>query len=127
MQELIARLKRATGADWKLDQEIFAFKYGWSYPLVGAALEEFDGLDRENKNYTESTHAAITLVPEGYWWCAGDCKREAHASVGKDYGDDERDEDTVSEGYGETAAIAICIAVIKAIAALNQSDRGETQ
>lgn len=63
---LIKRLESATGPDRALDHAIFAEDRGWSMPLHGASLQEFEEMTRDHgrTNYTASLDAALTLVPE---------------------------------------------------------------
>lgn len=75
--------------------------------------ENGDCADNEVPPFTSSIDAAVTLVPRDHWWSAGHCKREEHASVGPDPERGQQlDEELVTEGFGTTVAIALCIAAL---------------
>jgi hypothetical protein len=62
--ELKSAVENASSADHKLNEALFAQAYGWSYPLFGAARQQFDRETRENglTNYTGSTDSAIVFT-----------------------------------------------------------------
>ena len=85
LQALLNRVLEGEGPDRELDSDITRMllphdadavtrsRYGWSYSVFGP-----DGWDDEwleNKSYTTSLDAALTLVPEGYWWQIANGKR----------------------------------------------------
>ena len=85
LQALLNRVLEGTGPDRELDAEITRMllppdadavtrsRHGWSYRVFGP-----DGWDDEwleNKPYTASLDAALTLVPNGYWWQISSGKR----------------------------------------------------
>lgn len=90
MDELIERLKQATGPDPELDYDIQC---------------EMDGRGKPPA-YTGSFDAALTLVPRGVWWrCSCDIDLTPTAVVGgSQYAE-----------VGATPAIALCIAALKAL------------
>lgn len=112
LEDLIARLEAATGLDRDLDRMISHHVVYAPQPERHLELSLRDKWDVPK--YTASLDAAATLVPDGYWWTCGHCKREEHASCGPDDGSDERDEEGVREGFGATPAIALCISALKA-------------
>ena len=80
LESLLARVLEGEGPDLELDAEITRMllppdadavtrsRHGWSYRVFGP-----DGWDDEwleNKPYTASLDAALTLVPEGLSWHA---------------------------------------------------------
>ena len=85
LEALLARVLEGEGPDRELDAEIARLllppdadavtrsRHGWSYRVFGP-----DGWDDEwleNKPHTASLDAALTLVPEGYWWQISSGKR----------------------------------------------------
>jgi hypothetical protein len=122
MQDLIEKLGKATGPDWRLDHAIFAHVRGWTLPLAGAAFQEFADLTREHgrTNYTASIDAAMTLVPDGWQvdnWFIGTDKSSRL---------DLRNLTSAKPlplemgAHDHSAAIALCIAALKARAGLHQ-------
>jgi hypothetical protein len=121
MLDLIERLKKATGPDWELDHEIFAHVHGWSYPLHGAALHEFNESTREHgrTDYTASIDAALTLVEPRSAWAVSHSPdadpqgypRPYRATVMPDLAYSGRRDSTDHHGH---PAIALCIAALKA-------------
>lgn len=80
LQAMLNRVLEGEGPDRELDAEIARLllppdadavtrsRHGWSYRVFGP-----DGWDDEwleNKPYTESLDAALTLVPKGWGWGA---------------------------------------------------------
>lgn len=62
--------------------------------------------------YSTSIDAALTLLPEGWWWSAGVCRRENHASVGSEIGTVEGE--LIFEMFGSTAPLALLAAILRA-------------
>lgn len=101
--ELIAALEGSTGAMFALDRAIRDWLWEGIEPVPGIP-----------KPYTSSLDAALTLVPEE--WTAWELRSRANktrfvaevAKLGHVH-----DETTVS-GWGDTPAIALCIAALKA-------------
>lgn len=97
LQELIARLEKATGPDRELDEAI-------RFELQTQNTSQWNG-----PFYTSSIDAALTLLPRGwdYILTAGSGEY-ANASIGP--------ANKVSEVYGEapTPALAFSIAALKA-------------
>jgi hypothetical protein len=120
LADLIALLEAATRPDSDLDKRVFAYVDGWSYPLVGAAIQEFkermrwDGETR----YTASLDAALTLVPEGWEWAAGADLRLFHgaAAWARVFPVGEQQRGT-GNCLAAAPALALCIAALKARAA----------
>lgn len=125
IDDLIARLEKATGPDRQLDRDIAtALKISWSSDEDG----NFGGYNIMPRrcHFTESVDAAITLVPEGWGWSI---------RVGGRYPDGrtlnptaelaEPIETKFGAGVGvrgqadaSTPAIALCITALKARAAI---------
>jgi hypothetical protein len=131
IEELIARLEKATGPDRELDAEIHWFLHGHksdaeglaAYKRLGAAAAVYDELALQSNwraydrsfvpRFTESIDAALTLVPEGYSfdvvmqpWRSSTPKCSANVWSGLSF-----------NAMAETPAIALCIAALKAITA----------
>jgi hypothetical protein len=103
-EELIAALEAATGPSRELDAAIFSHLYGWSYPLVGAAVHDF----RENgAAYTASIDAALTLVPDG-------CEAVIWTAGGADVFPATPGLRAYDATHAATPAIALCIAALRA-------------
>lgn len=162
MDELIARLEKATGPDRELDA------------LLGAAcavVDDFDPLwftvpalyvgdergtiriyagkvdpsvrhhkySRKARLFTASIDAALTLVPEGWsMWFGINGNKGATASVCSNWNDDhaptfqsydrrprERGQLPPEETFCANAAIALCIAALKARQSLIDPQRGK--
>lgn len=101
--ELIERLEKATGPDREFDEAI-ARLAGWYIDGGGYTSAP---------RFTASIDAALTLVPKGFNWSLG-------SMGGKGF---KADLHHIERGFGPvcigvTAPIAICIAAIKARAAL---------
>ena len=126
LSELIAALEAATGPSRELDEEI-AKTQGWAYEKRNNDRVEWwyrpDGTRRayvwrDNRcpPYTASLDAALTLVPEGLDWllrtACGGTERRCYAHVMR--GDTNRDGCSLGEGRHIFAAIALCIAALKA-------------
>ena len=82
MSNLITRLQAATGPDRELDAEIFLLQWpGYRlqtdcepFPdqVQPGRIQEIGGFaHRTAPTFTASIDAALTLVPEGYWWNVG--------------------------------------------------------
>lgn len=58
------RLREVKQSDSRMNEELFAAAYGWSYPLFGAARAEYDSLTRETgrTDYTGDIGSAMALV-----------------------------------------------------------------
>lgn len=96
---LLARLQAATGPSYALDVEIAAHIYAEN------------GLPPPTppRPYSYSIDAALSWMPEGHWWSAGDCRREKHARVAPEQIDHDG-----YEGFGATVPLSLCIAIAKA-------------
>lgn len=114
MDDLIARLEKATGPDRDLDHAIDTALLGeWTYYAP---------------EYTASIDAALTLVPNGYRWLvrkhdgsktwAGGKGAKSFANV---YADEH--ESPMYEAWTQTPALALCIAALKARQAMANPQR----
>lgn len=61
--ELIARLEKATGPDHELDELIGEVVLGMTRCTINGC-----GVVHDADNYTVNIDAALTLVPEGFYW-----------------------------------------------------------
>lgn len=114
VNDLIARLEKATHGDYFLDAAL-AKLLGWTYewqhrkPLWRSP----DGATHKlPPDFTGSIDAALTLVPEGYASAVGtmafkDCSKKPWATYWTPQGAPHSNE-------GDTPAIALCIAALKA-------------
>ena len=114
LDRLIAALEKATGPSRMLDREICEARK--IEPPAGMY-----GFDR----YTSSIDAALTLVPDGCGWCADALPpRDPWAQIVKGGA-------TTAASHGATAAIALCIAALKARSdarrALSESGGGDAE
>lgn len=139
LTSLIDRIEAATEGSRELDGDI-ALLVGWepthdrqstlkwsdTYP---SCRERWIG-DRAPFNnwrvphYSTSIDAALTLLPEGWWWSAGVCRRENHASVGTEIGTVEGE--LIFETFGATAPLALLAAILRARQAA-QSGQAQTE
>jgi hypothetical protein len=110
LPELIAALEAAEGPSRELDAEI-AHATEWT----GMELVEWPPFWPP---FTSSIDAALTLVPEKFYWSVGSLTDE-HSEPHHEYGaqlylwSHVADKDDVIE-HGATPAIALCIAAVKA-------------
>jgi hypothetical protein len=117
--ELIKRLERATGPDRELDRLL-----GREF---GSAMRGPDSNEWIYPAYTASIDAALTLVPEetrkhhGIWWTIqqnagslGTGKTFYVAQVLRSWGNTEEHNHEKHTGINGAAAIALCIAALKA-------------
>lgn len=122
LSDLIARLEKATGADRELDFSI-AFQIQWR-PQTDASRESFALHEAKHDyatawiahapwrhewpvpHFTASIDAALTLVPESFYW-------EVHQDGCAFVRIPNTDED-VDAWRAATPAIALCIAALKA-------------
>lgn len=136
MKDLIEMLEKATGPDRDIDLACHILLSGRKWEFSQAWLNNRDIIhtavtdeDREDMEvwgtlphvrmlprYTASLDAALTLVPSGHEWRAGDDleNRSAWASISDDVWDEANGEIIA---IGKTPAIALCIAALKARAA----------
>jgi len=123
MDELIAALERAEGPDRALDKAIFALAYpdkvpakvvtsgyGWREDNSGWWLETGEDARSPRQTiypprFTASIDAALTLAPEGFDWeiARTNGGLTIHAKCGSH-----------DMAFGNTPAIALCIASLKA-------------
>lgn len=102
MDDLIARLEKATAPSRRLDAEIIAV-------IKGGAPEDYEATSWALPRLTESLDAALTLVPEG-------CDAAVHVYPdGCGNAHVYRMDDPPSEmAEGRNPALALCIAALKA-------------
>lgn len=113
MDDLIARLENATGPDRSIDDAIFELAHGRKRGR--STFEQYEPSERLPE-YTGSIDAALTLVPEGYTWIAGDGGIMAGEPNDLRYGaivftEPGPEQEAAS---GSNPAIALCIAALKA-------------
>lgn len=117
MNDLIARLEKATGADRELDEKI-ALLAGWKTAANGEVWVSPTAFPaRELPHFTSSIDVALTLVPEGvglklerYWLSSG----EAWSAVLSTGGIPSNPARQFVSEDAKTPAIALCIAALKA-------------
>lgn len=129
MQELIARLEAATGADRVLDGDIWRAVNGWNEKdgirFEDAPLAIWYRRDPEDSvayegppDFTASIDAALTLVPAGCSWILDS---DAGTTVARcrrpEWGTWAKRRQARANFVGATPAIALCIAALYAIAA----------
>lgn len=150
--ELAERVERAEGPDRRLDVAI-AIAVDWTYPSMMAPLrvtvawrgedaidsiaeeaERPDSLLKYLPRYTASIDAAMTLVPEGWWWSAGDCSVSSDASVGPDVAHCDKalliafdDGIHADLPHPSTPALALCAVSLRAREALRARASQETE
>lgn len=145
IDKLIARLEAATGPDPHLDAEIEAALRGGEPAYRSASRHQFgpsvvlnhgtgnpwDGWESA-PSFTGSLDAALTLVPEGWFWRVGRTTLfQAWAGVYRthpDNGERDRNEFYWHRDHGgppSTPALALCIAALKALAAGTKPPRPE--
>lgn len=143
--ELIAKLETLSGPDRETDGLIFkaVTEPGdhWHQFDVGDDIGEqslspvWYRRDPDDESayeappfYTESIDAALTLVPEGREWRVDRRHSKGmHPAYASIWASGARDIDFHANAHAKTPAIAICIASLRAIAALpaGQAERGE--
>lgn len=108
MQDLIERLEKATGADRELDKDIYVLTTGGDPSEHRINWQYAQFLPR----FTESMDAALTLVPEGWWWVLKLAPHRKGAFAELHSHKIGGGELAISDGT--TPAIALCIAALKA-------------
>ena len=134
---LADRVEKLTGPDRDLEAEIWlactpgATRNKWSYvhKATGRECTVDETRDATGRfitvpSFTASIEAALTLLPEGWWWSAGVCRRENHASVGSEIGTVEGE--LIFETFGATAPLALLAAILRARQAA-QSGQAQTE
>ena len=111
LNDLIARLEAATGADRELDVGIYRAEF--PFPCVELSQECQDEIDEfKAPHYTSSIDAAMTLLPAGMFWRVEISGGGSWARVWR------QGEGTSSNPKrvvaGATGPIALCIASLKA-------------
>jgi hypothetical protein len=109
MDELIGRLEKATAPDRELDDAIRAWL---SARRIGIAYMPYP-------NYTSSIDAALTLVPAGCQWTIEQDAAWVRWLTEDDVGEAQG---VLNQREGECTAICICIAALKARAALTPTE-----
>lgn len=130
-------VEKLTGPDRDLEAEIWlactpgATRNKWSYvhKATGRECTVDETRDATNRliivpEYTTSIDASLTLLPEGWLWSAGVCRRENHASVGSEIGTVEGE--LIFETFGATAPLALLAAILRARQAV-QSGQAQTE
>lgn len=126
LSDLIARVEAASGPDRRLDAEIAcAIMFTDLRPAEPDDHKEHQrGFPPSEgdiwcptgflmaRSYTRSIDEALTLLPEGWWWSAGVCRRENHASVGSEIGTVEGE--LIFDAFGKTAPLALLAAILRA-------------
>lgn len=137
LSSLIERLEKAEGPDRELDADIAAAVLGGEIQWLQTAMtgdafpvrkypskDHIRGFGREPvQRYTSSIDAALTLVPEGFKWKAGYSRYVPHNAEIQDY----RANPVLGVFVGEcdsNRAIALCIAVLRAQAAIEGGGNG---
>lgn len=134
LSDLISRVEKASGPDRDLEAEIWlactpgATRNKWSYVHKATGRECTVDETRDATDrliivpfYTSSLDAVLTLLPEGWWWSAGVCRRENHASVGSEIGTVEGE--LIFETFGATAPLALLSAILRARQAMQMEAR----
>ncbi len=114
--DLIAQLEAATEGSFDLDSEI--------WDTLGTGPLGLTGKPRSILRYTESLDAALTLVPEG-------CRIQIEQSINGAwfdatiflFGEDDEFIGDTPSGV-KTAALAVCIAALRALAAATKNPLG---
>ena len=127
LQELIARLEKATEGSRELDAEIAVVSGEFLHGKVSKTrpwLVTQAGINREPPRYSASIDAALTLVPEDFQWLVRDDERGGFCNVtSPDFvaieGSNGQDESIGKRfpTYAATPALALCIAALRARAA----------
>lgn len=133
LSDLISRVEKASGPDRDLEAEIWLactpgatrFKRPYIHKLTGRECTVDETRDKFGylvsvPRYMESLDAVLTLLPEGWWWSAGVCRRENHASVGSEIGTVEGE--LIFETFGATAPLALLAAILRARQTENSHD-----
>lgn len=124
LTELLERVEKATGPDRFLEERIFAWANGWSFPLYGSAISDLTSKERHGSiGYTRSLDAALALVEEKLpaFETADHRKTEVRLQIG-DFGANaylDRDTfsggDSISFGAASTPALAVLSALLRAL------------
>jgi hypothetical protein len=129
--ELAERCEKATGPSVEINGDIWKELHpnqvkGWCAPN-GVPIDGY--ARRVAPLYTASLDAALTLVPEGWFWRAGRTSVfQAWAGVNRTHPDhcDKNDEFFARREYWEptwTPVLALCSAALRARAAMNAEER----
>lgn len=83
-KDLDNALASAKAQDFSADEKLFAAVYGWSHPLHGAALQEFERIGREEglTDFTGDTEAAFALAERFSDAVSFKIEREANKRAG---------------------------------------------
>ena len=125
LEALLARLEGTAEGSRELDVELFkAFClptewFGWQVTTVNWRGDDYDLVTDDGclhkdvgsaGSFTASLDAAVALaerVLPGCWWTAGNCRREAHATIGHEVGAGPIDQIEGLAPSGQTA-LALC-------------------
>jgi hypothetical protein len=119
VSDLAERCEAATGPDRELSWDI--------WEAIGEPVIDDYSLNGSAPAYTASLDAAMTLVPEGYYWTLSlGCKAGRDSEFGPYWAElysmaDYRSHIDVEEIPGTTPALALCAAALKARTALKQA------
>jgi hypothetical protein len=122
-KELAARLVKAGNHDLDLNQRLFAAVHGWTYPLAGAALQEYEAIGRESgrNDFTGDTDSAFRLAerfsesrPSFKMERDGDGHAKVTMSVGVYNAFEKADVVCEVRGASSTVARAVCVCVCEA-------------
>jgi len=131
--ELINLLQQGDGASGILQRAIFERYHfptmffgseveSWSYGDGSYTINTKDGLRHlfacRAPHYTTSFDAALTLVPQGYYWHAGEGKTRDEEPLGAASIIAPGTLRTISEAEHPSVIVALCIAALKARAVL---------
>lgn len=115
LSDIISRVEKASGPDHQLDKMIFAAIRGWSYPLVGSALMEFESETRIHgrTNYTSSLDATRSIDPAALCVFASDVGADGLPMV-KVVTDTSTSPVIEYTGIAATLELAWCAAILRA-------------
>lgn len=111
LAELVERLVGASSGKTALDEAVFEIAHGRS-------VQHSDYWNGLPPSYTISVDAALTLIPAGWRtdtvYEYRDCSKWVWALRRKDEGDLAREKQVGAAGTAATAALALCVAALRA-------------
>ncbi|WP_370171328.1 hypothetical protein [Sphingobium abikonense] len=84
LNALADRVERLEGADREVDAEIWQATSRVRLTPISGPVGSIPGIPSQCPRYTASMDAAMTLVPDGWWWKVGECSISSDATVGPD-------------------------------------------
>ena len=111
MNELIARLEKATGPDRELDEAIAAACQAYEVIKVHSPPLLQNCTVQNTPLFTASIDAALTLVPEGWWWTIKHAPHRRGAFVSLHNHNIGGGDLSIADSL--TPALAICLAALK--------------